>query len=1224
MANQTGSRDAQVANWEKHLASIIEQTNKNINYLSKSVKPHDVGSNDNDIKSYSRPMAPPPPPPPRSNQVDPSMQSRRQSAPLPPAPMMPMVAPLPMRPDHYQRQARDVINTSRGSGVTRPLQKHVEDDLTRRVGESVKRSVERAVAEKTHASQARVDRLSDQLDILSEDNAKVHKEYSLLSRSIATQDRMTKRLKEEWEKQRVLLQKLEAVMVQDIGWKQTTAIDLKMLQDQQTQDAAIRVTGNELRSAMEMITAKTMVAVDRATMAAKNSFESELSILKQEMNALKEENNMLRDDLKAGNESSRKFMSKFDEHHVKSVLSSAVQSHFNKVEATITKSVRSTMGTDLKRSEENINAGIADKLKDCLGREVLQGGGDFHVVIASIAEKLMLDRERQLSDNLSKSIISRLTDSNADHGSTTGDAFSKHLNILIRAQLNESNESLLRQVKIDIDKVVTEKAKAMGSKDDSWNSSKVKDLVDKSASRQVKELIKNQKTSSGKGIELLEPRLARLEKQVQELPSIIKDDEAMKSLETTCSKTVDELKSLSEINSKNEDKFDRISNDVSLLYNAIEIKCRRLENDSRTYTDAKVQAWNQEAGEMKGKIQITQSLCETLNSSLEILKQLGDRIDSLEENSRCKDQTVVMAEPQEANESLEEMKKDLEAFGSLVESIRDELSTLTERSENTDQRMHESEERFQVICTTSTDQIEQVRQNLTNSVATLQEKFDLLSKASTDIEISAHDSAKYTNTLHSELSNLKMDIEAMKSSAEKSRSSLADLAASNGKVRSLEHHIGVEVSGLRGEFVDLQDNVIDMNSASHERIETLVKEVRKEMSSMKGATSVSLVESDEVEGHQRQKATVEMEKDVVGMKTSMTEISRELDGQKACLTDLKSAMEMSRKDAEAADICVEEIKNQLSAHKQDIVEIKTHAGSLESSLNSHSAGSNLHREQVDAEMISVANNLAEIQSRALGEAKHREGLYRDLQMVKETISQLQNSQEGREEGCLGNKAIGDTDNVVSVSPLQENNEQVQVKTVSFEPTLTFAANDDNCHGEDVIHGSQPLQFSSIGSDIIVDTLTDNAPTTSQMSSSFSISESIEGSIEGFDEIESVSEVITAQPFNPQNSREADKNVDGIAPLSATGHKEQVDVAYEYEGGGMESIEEIMSFDEESVASLVDSCDGSDNNNNNTNIDNHFKSNNENQRDKRESSTQDQSGEKSSSYDSSFESEIDMV
>ena len=132
---------------------------------------------------------------------------------------------------YYKRAAQEVFHSTRGVGVSRPLPKHIEEDLTTRIGNSIRKSIENACNEKILKSQIRVDRMRDEIDSLATETERFHKVYRKLSRSVASQEQGLQLLKHVVVVQKNKLEKIEHGMVQDVEWKVTIKADIDELKN---------------------------------------------------------------------------------------------------------------------------------------------------------------------------------------------------------------------------------------------------------------------------------------------------------------------------------------------------------------------------------------------------------------------------------------------------------------------------------------------------------------------------------------------------------------------------------------------------------------------------------------------------------------------------------------------------------------------------------------------------------------------------------------------------------------------------------------------------------------------------------------------------------------------------------------------------------------------------------------------------------------------------------
>jgi hypothetical protein len=355
----TMNRDARVQQWEKHLTKIIEQTNKNISSLPMEYQ-HESMKYEGSLQS------------PQNLH---NLESDKYDS----------------QTGYHHLQAQHVIRGNSMGFVNRSVPKHVEEDLSARVGMNAKRTAEKIVHEKMHSIHTRIDRLNDKIGDLSEDSVKIHREYGLLARQLAAQDRLTKRLKQEYEHQKNLVTKLGEAMANDVGWKESITMDIKMIKDQMRQDSATCVTTGDMKDALETITTKTMLAMERSAMSAKLAFESDVALLKQEMSYLKHENEKLKKDLIVTRDASKALTTKLEKGHITTVIANAVENQLQKIEQKVTQAIRSSIEHDLALAQEKMNGSVVDKVKDALGREIVQGGGDFHRVISGMIVKTISD-----------------------------------------------------------------------------------------------------------------------------------------------------------------------------------------------------------------------------------------------------------------------------------------------------------------------------------------------------------------------------------------------------------------------------------------------------------------------------------------------------------------------------------------------------------------------------------------------------------------------------------------------------------------------------------------------------------------------------------------------------------------------------------------------------------------------------------------------------------------
>ena len=139
------------------------------------------------------------------------------------------------------------------AAVTRPISKQVENDLTERIRHSVRRIAERIIVEKHHSLQKDIDRSSDQIDSLTEDMTRSKKIHESMSKLLSHQDHVNKRMKQEWNGQRVMIEKLNSEIKAHQPWRESIEGDLSVLKQQQRDDLMSRVTGMDLQTSIQQV-----------------------------------------------------------------------------------------------------------------------------------------------------------------------------------------------------------------------------------------------------------------------------------------------------------------------------------------------------------------------------------------------------------------------------------------------------------------------------------------------------------------------------------------------------------------------------------------------------------------------------------------------------------------------------------------------------------------------------------------------------------------------------------------------------------------------------------------------------------------------------------------------------------------------------------------------------------------------------------------------------------
>jgi hypothetical protein len=420
----SASHVPKVTDWERNLAEIIQQTNRNISYVSKQgstrhgnhkkidPKMPNVSATDPSTRRDSMPSALPVPPPPFFKETRQSSSKTIVHQPVPTVAINSgsstddFVALEGKRDgvkNFYHQEAREFLLNGgarkRASSivVSRPF----EDDLTKKLSQAVLRSVEKAIADDRHAVQRRTDRINDQIEHLAEEHRKIYKHYSSLSRTLVSQDRLGKRLKDEWERQRKALKRIDDKLLKDVEWKDDVVLDIKLMKDQlrQQDDAsALRVSALEMRNAMNSVTTKTMIAVDKATEISKQSLEAEISSLKRLVEALNQENDGLRHEITSCRRICSGLESKFDENHVSKVIFEAFNSNLSQFKEDITSNIRASIIDDFNTSLHHQGI-ISNAVKEIINQKQR---GIIGIQLEKHCRDLKMELLNELQDRIEK------------------------------------------------------------------------------------------------------------------------------------------------------------------------------------------------------------------------------------------------------------------------------------------------------------------------------------------------------------------------------------------------------------------------------------------------------------------------------------------------------------------------------------------------------------------------------------------------------------------------------------------------------------------------------------------------------------------------------------------------------------------------------------------------------------------------------------------------------
>lgn len=779
----SASQVPKVTDWERNLAEIIQQTNRNISYVSKQGSTRHGNHKKFDPKRMpsvsttdpsrrdSIPSALPVPPPPFFNK-----EVRQPSSETTVHQPVPTVAiSSGSSTDDYvvlegkrdgvknfcHQEAREFLLNGgarkRASSivVSRPF----EDDLTKKLSQAVLRSVEKAVTDDRHAVQRRIDRINDQIDHLAEEHRKIYKHYSSLSRTLVSQDRLGKRLKDEWERQRKALKRVDDKLLKDVEWKDDVVLDIKLMKDQlrQQDDAsALRVSALEMRNAMNSVTTKTMIAVDKATAISKQSLEAEISSWKRLVEALKQEHDGLRHEIASCRRICSGLESKFDENHVSKVIFEAFHSNLSQLKQDITSNIRASFIDDFSTSlhlEEIISNAVKQIINQKQQRDIIG------VQLEKHCRDLKMELINELQDRIEK-----------------------------------ANVESASRIQITTMQFIDNFLQTKSICSDATNHCELnKQLGDKSSSLQL---------PPAGGVQH-----KRIVSQEEEFLLMKEDVEQVKA---TVERLVQEIKTVPESLAESSAKLEHLNKDLSLIYDAIDTKCSNIQRDCSNRSVAEIQ-----------------SKCGSMESLVnERLEKITNRLDDLERFASASKQLVstqdattidtkgdLLPSTAAAKMDMTEMMhaiSNLKCIGDNIQRLEDETGALrgdlkTAQDNKNDETRLKDDEKGEAYQRSIMD--------LENKVIQYIQK----EQSETERKISQVNGA--ISSLREELGTMYDRMKENDVTNRNAISSFVDIASCYGKVSSLESKLQQELERVQTNFVDLQKNVVEMNKTSMDRID---------------------------------------------------------------------------------------------------------------------------------------------------------------------------------------------------------------------------------------------------------------------------------------------------------------------------------------------------------------------------------------------------------------------
>ena len=658
-------REVQIANWEKDLATIINKTNKNIQHVSNDVRSNSVAGKHG--KTSCLPKSNLPIPPPMSlldSCTDDSSTCIGVGSSL----------DSHTRTHHYKRVAKEAYHCSRGVGVTRPLPKHVEDDLTTRIGHSIRISIERAMNEKNLKSQLRLDGVRDHIDSLHMEMERVHKVYGNLNRSVSSQERVTKWLRKEAGCQKDILEKIQNTRVEDEEWKEIIQTDLDVLGHKICKHEDTRATNLQLKAAMNSMQTNSKHVINDAFASMRGEMNSEMISLRADLNSLRNENASMKETLRTTQEAHKSLVATLDNGRIREIVSSAVQPQICKLEEKITSTIKPRVEGEIRALYDAVETNIKQKQNNFWKSDMIQQDAETFNILSSIMLRVLQENKDEFTTDISTCILMQILNTNEASNCDNAKLREKLLMILNQNQdkhiksevaihlkqmssegLEEVETKLTQRINREVEDLKREKCEEINKAQE-----QATEVAITYARSRIDEKLKD--ILPGNIADVIEPKLACLNEKFLTNCSMNqeKDNEIQK---------IHELEKKLHILSSNIDTFMRRQNnkteensidiiqlslkslkdEISTIQNIINIKCEAIGKEIKRSFDSDLKHantnWEKEINDVKAKLHITYSLCQTLRSSLEVSEQPDDHIEVVEnKNSQSIRSDVVSPE----------------------------------------------------------------------------------------------------------------------------------------------------------------------------------------------------------------------------------------------------------------------------------------------------------------------------------------------------------------------------------------------------------------------------------------------------------------------------------------------------------------------------------------------------------------------------------------------------
>lgn len=648
-------REVQIANWEKDLANIIKKTNSNIQNMSETTRVNGLARKNGKVlhplNSKSNLPIPPPTSPlsPYKDDyfADNNVASQSTSH---------------ASTNHYKKVAKEVYHSSRGTGVTRPLPTHVEDDLTTRIGYSIRKSIERATNEKNLKSQIRLDGVRDQVDSLHTEMERVNKVSGNLSRSVSSHERVTKWLRKEAACQKDVLEKIQNMRVEDEEWKDTIQTKLDVLRQQICKDKETSATNLQLKAAMTSAQRDSKLVIDDAVAFVRAGVNSEMMTLRADLNSLRNENATIKETLRATQEAHKSLVATLDNGCIRDIVSSAVQPQILNLEKWVTSTIQPRFEAEIRKLHDTIESKIEQKQKYFWNGDRIQQDTETFNILSDVMLRALKENKDEFTSDISKRILTQMLDttktSNCDHEKLREKLMmlfnqnqDKHIKSTIEMQLKQIMSHGLEEVETKLtQRIVQEVEDLKRGKCAELNKAQdqITNFAVTHAWSRIDEKLKD--ILPGNITDIIEPKLACFKEKLIKKCSIqqkeYRDIQKIYVLEKklhSMSNKIDEFRHDNNNNKENRTdntqlSLENLKSEISTIKNTSDVKCEAIGEEIRQMCNSALEhantSWKKELIDLNAKLQITHSLCQTLRSSMEVSKQSGMRMETVKNENK--------------------------------------------------------------------------------------------------------------------------------------------------------------------------------------------------------------------------------------------------------------------------------------------------------------------------------------------------------------------------------------------------------------------------------------------------------------------------------------------------------------------------------------------------------------------------------------------------------------